>query len=173
MGTTWDDVAHDLWLARMRREEEERARHRDRSHEASEFVAASVTHWLTASGATIMRVHPQEMFAGGTPIGLGVRIRVQAARTPVASSIQRMLLRESRDDPRLRGHVLAVALPDLPRLRRACAELVADLPPERPITWLFVSRYGEVEVVAPPRESDGAAQPSGDGQSSMRSGTTA
>lgn len=169
MSTTWSDVAHDLWMARMLREEEQRAGLRDRSYEASEFVAASVTRWLTASGASILRVHPQEVIAGKTPIGPRVRIRIQAARTPIRSSLDDMARRE-QIHVQVRGYPVALALPDLPRLRRAAARVVAALPPEKRLTWIFVGRYGQIDVVTPPRPED-EAEPDATPMSAGRPGS--
>lgn len=146
---------------------------RDRTYEGSEFVAESVTRWLVSAGATVLRVHPQELVAGKTPIGLRVRIRFQAARTPIRSSLDAFLRRE-RIDPMVSGYPLALALPDLPRLRRKQEALVAALPPGRGIHWIFVGRYGQIDVVPPPRTEREAADDSATAdQSSIRSGSTA
>jgi hypothetical protein len=162
---TYDSGIHDERVS-------DRSRARDRSHESSAFVADAITRWLRLNDANIVRLHPQEILGGKTPIGIRVRIRIQAARTSVESSIDRLFLRESRD-ALLQGYTLALALPDLPRHRRAHEQLVAAMPPERPITWLFVGRYGQVEVVPPPREGHEAVEPESADQSSARSGTTA
>ncbi|MCC7137784.1 MAG: hypothetical protein IT460_05075 [Planctomycetes bacterium] len=146
---------------------------RDRTYEGSEFVAESVTRWLVSTGATVLRVHPQELVAGKTPIGIRVRIRFQAARTPIQSSLDAFVRRE-RIDPMLSGYPLALALPDLPRLRREQEALVAALPPERWIHWIFVGRYGQIDVVPPPRhEREAADDAETADQSSIRSGSTA
>lgn len=146
---------------------------RDRTYEDSEFVAESVTRWLASTGATIVRVHPQELVAGRTPIGLRVRIRFQAARTPIQSSLNALVRRE-RIAPNLRGYPLALALPDLPRLRRKQEALVAAFPPGLGLTWIFVGRYGQIDVVPPPRhEREAADDAVAADQSSIRSGATA
>jgi hypothetical protein len=108
--------------------------------------------------------------AGKSPLGACVLIHMQAARTRVAASVHRMTTRAGRD-PVLRGVPMAVALPDLPRLREAVRGLVAQAP-RPPVTWLFVDRHGRVAAVPPPaREGEAAEPPAVTDQSSTRSGT--
>ena len=145
---------------------------RDRTTETSAFVGAAIERWLVWNESPIVRIHPQELLAGRTPIGVRVRIRIQAARTSVASSVARLLLRESRD-PMLVGYTPALALPDTPSNRRSCGDAVAALPPGRTIIWLFVDREGAIEVVPPPHENREAAEPESADQSSTRSVATA
>lgn len=168
MGTTYEDVAHDRYIADLHN----RPRRRVRTHEDSSHVDRAVTAWLAKHGANVIRVHPQELLAGKTPIGMRVRIRMQAARTPIESSLNDVARRE-QTHPQVRGYPLALALPDLPRLRREAESVLAALPPQRTLTWIFVGRYGQIDVVAPPRHEDEAApdlEPTD--QSSTRSDTT-
>lgn len=145
---------------------------RNRSHEDARHVHRAVMRWLTARGASCAGTHRQEILAGRTPIGQSVRIWVQAARTPIYSSLSRLLAR-ARQDPLAQGVTLAIALPDLPRLRRE-ARRVALISPDVAVTWLFVASGGAVAVVPPPRADHGAAEgPSRLDQSSMRSEGTA
>jgi hypothetical protein len=132
---------------------------------------SSVRRWIEQHGGHWQRIHPQEVWAGRTPIGLCVRIRAQSARTPVESSVDRMLRRAERI-PMLMGVPVAIALPDLPRLRRAVAAVV-DQVPELPMTWLFVSDTGHVMVGPPPQQDAEATGPAGEDQSSTRSDRTA
>ncbi len=150
-----------------------RAARRDRRHESSAFVAEAVEYFLTLCGWPFVRVHPQEVLTVATPNGPRMRVRTQAARTPVESSLVRMLTRESRD-PTLVGYELVLALPDTPRTRRAYSAAVAALPAGRNVTWLFVDRGGGVEMVPPPRGQAEAAGPAPMlDQSSTRSETAA
>ena len=167
MSTTESDARHDAYLARCYGSPGPRVR----SHEDSSHVQRAIVGWLIRSGASVVRIHPQEVWAGKTPIGPCVRVRAQAARTPIQSSIQRMMDRAMRH-PELMGVPLAIALPDLPRLRTEVEWLMASTP-GLPVTWLFVGRYGAVAVVPPPHvEREVARQPEDEGQSSTRSGRT-
>jgi hypothetical protein len=168
MSTSPSDVAYEAYLARCSGPPGPRRR----GHEDSSHVQLAIVQWLGRSGANVVRIHPQEICAGKTPIGVCVRIRSQAARTPIESSIQRMMDRGTRR-PELMGVPIALALPDLPRLRQRVARIVTATP-DLPITWLFVSRYGAVAVVPPPDDDRAVAgRPEGEGQSSTRSGLTA
>lgn len=164
MSTTDTDVAYDRYLSRG-------PGPRDRHHEDSTHVMSSVRRWIEQHGGHWQRIHPQEVWAGRTPIGPCVRIRAQAARTPVESSLERMLRRAERN-PVLMGVPVAIALPDLPRLRQAVAAVVAQAP-ELPVTWLFVGDLGHVAVVPPPQHEAEATGPETDDQISTRSGLTA
>lgn len=68
--------------------------------------------------------------------------------------------------------LVAIARPDLPRLRRSVAAVVAR-EPELPMAWLFVSDTGHVMVVPPPQQDAEATGPTGEDQSSTRSDLTA
>lgn len=151
------EALHDADLARQAALEEEEPPPRDRSHESAQHVLDAVVAWLEAHGSPIRRTHPQELMAAHTPIGPAVRIAVQAARTPVESTVAGMI-RRVKQHPTWAGMPIAVALPDLPRLR-AAAEKAARDAPHFAVTWLFVHRCGAVAAVPPPQEDPGAAEP--------------
>jgi hypothetical protein len=82
------------------------------------------------------------------------------------------LFRRAQRRLELMGVPVAIALPDLPRLRRAVAAVMAQAV-DVPITWLFIGDLGEVRVVPPPQREAEATEPQAADQSSTRSGLTA
>lgn len=136
MSTQMIDVQQDV-----------RPRKRGKTHETSAFVERAVLAWVVAQGGFSLRLRSGEIVAAKTAIGPPVRIRVQAARTPVRSTVATLLLRRHRD-PMLGGYLCAVAVPDTPGARRDRERLLEDQP-GLSVTWLFVDRFGRVDVVRP------------------------
>lgn len=168
MSTNENDVAYDRVMSGRGGS----AGPRVRRHESSAHVRGAISAWLMRNETGGMRIHPQALFASETPIGSFALIYCQSARTPIESSVRQAFeLANSRVD--LIGVPVAIALPDLPRLRRTVAQYLEAVPGLL-VTWLFVSRWGDVAVQPPRGREPQARRPEpGPDQSSTRSDTAA